>query len=117
MKYKQIFFLFFILSLFILQHILFHYNVLQDKKAKIIYLLSTCLLVLFVGYYTDPSNSKECFTSLSARNCTYGAYMWNGNGPISKYCKNLISTQEGQEKIKKESCGPECKGRPLPKFE
>jgi hypothetical protein len=40
--------------------------------------------------------------------------MWNGNGPISKYCKNLISTQE---KIKKESCGPECKGRQLPKFE
>ena len=106
MKTNFFLFLIFIISLYILQHILFHYNVLQDKKEKIIYLLSTALLVLFVGYYTDQSNSKECFTSLSSKNCTSGPYMWNGNGSISKYCKNLISSQEGQEKIKKESCGP-----------
>jgi hypothetical protein len=43
--------------------------------------------------------------------------MWNGNGPISKYCKNLISTVEGQEQIKQQSCEKECKGRPLGKFE
>jgi hypothetical protein len=118
MTTKQLFFFFLIFILYLITFLVCYYNGLQNNKGKIIFVLSSLVYILLIYGYTQKFELfKEHFTELTPRYCTSGPYMWNGNGPVSKYCKNLISTQEGQEQIKKESCGPECKGRPLPKFE
>ena len=48
--------------------------------------------------------------------CKGGPYMWQGNSPRAKMCKNLYSTQEGRDKINRYECGAGYTGMPGKNF-
>jgi hypothetical protein len=86
------------------------------KPVKQLFLFSL-ILILILSLYLYVTKSKEPFNELSPRYCKGGSYLWQGEGPVSKYCRELASTPEGMEKIKAQSCGLGCMGRPLNEFE
>jgi hypothetical protein len=67
-------------------------------------LTGLCVQPSLDGYqHTDHDTSYH--PSPGAKLCRGGPYFWQGNSKRAKFCRELASTQEGQEEIERHSCG------------
>lgn len=57
------------------------------------------------------SQMSSC-PSPGAKLCRGGPYMWNGDSERSKFCRNLASTEQGNQEIQSFECGAGYTGMP-----
>lgn len=105
----------------------------NSSKAVVVFVAIIYTLALF-GYMkifkpfnTEPYQYEKCkgcsgsCTCLGkgitpAKLCSGGPYMWQGNSPIAKMCREMASTQKGRDEISRYECGTGYIGMPGDNF-
>ena len=113
---EALFFTLAFLLFFIVVKIVRYWIKSKNLKSDIGYSVGAAVFTLIlVGIYflASLNTSKESFWDVSsAALCKGGPYMWQGNDEVSKMCREMASTPEGQVAISGYNCPTGYKGAP-----
>jgi hypothetical protein len=81
------------------------------KQGSVVTIASIIFSLFFAGYIQLTGLLKEGYNH-GPRLCRGGPYMWQGDSPRAKYCRELASTPEGDAQINRYECGKGMVGMP-----
>lgn len=101
------------------------FNTSNSSKAVVVFVAIIYTLALF-GYkeifkpfntepyqYDRPCGKASAPWGITpAKLCAGGQYMWQGNSPRAKMCREMTSTQKGRDEISRYECGAGYIGMP-----